>query len=408
MEQLTVAMLIADPGLNARILRALANLPVRAVMKSPEVTVGDGLFSEREPRRSNFDVVFLEVAAAGQRPLDLIRMIKNRPSPPAVVTVHPSADTDGLLAAFRAGADDCLYLPLDEAAVRQVFERVVEKRESQRPQRPLAKTVGFLSATGGCGGTMLACHFATELWRASAESTLLADFDLTAGMVGFWMRSPNDYSIWDVVRAWQRLDATMWRGLVHTAHPQLDVLNAPAEVVGDEASDPEPFANVMQFARAHYEWVVADLGAGITPLSLKLLGLLNAVFLISTPELPVLYQAKRILRKLVGMGYPRGRVRLVLNCVRKRLLQADEVGEALGWDVEADLPFAGVEIQEALADGHLVSRKSELGKRVAQMTAKFMNERLEEPEGLPVRLPGFTQPLKTLARVSQQGWRLTS
>jgi len=404
MEQLTVAMLIADAGLSARVLRALANLPVRAVMKPPETAAADGLFSEREARRSNFDVVFLEVAAAGQRPLDLIRTIKNRPSPPAVVTVHPNADTEGLLSAFRAGADDCLYLPVDEATVRQVFERVVEKRESQRPQRPLAKTVGFLSATGGCGGTMVACHFANELWRASSQSTLLADFDLAAGMVGFWMRSPNDYSIWDVVRAWQRLDATMWRGLVFSIQPHLDVLNAPTEVVADEALDPEQLFNVMQFARTHYEWVVADLGSSITPLSFRLLGQLSALFVVSTAELPILYQTKRILRKLVTLGYPRGWVRLVLNCVRKRQLQADEVAEALGWEVEADLPFAGAEIEEVQADGHLVSRKSELGKRIAQLTARFMSERLEEPEGLPVKFPGMAHQVKALVRVWQQGW----
>jgi pilus assembly protein CpaE len=408
MDQVTVAMLISDPGLNARVLRALANLPVRAVMKSPDAASEDELFGEREPRRSNFDVVFLEVVTAGERTLNLIRMIKNRASPPAVVTVHPNADTEGLLAAFRAGADDCLYLPVDEAAVRQVFERVVEKRERQRPQRVLAKTVGFLSSTGGCGGTMVACHFANELWRATSQNTLLADFDLMAGMVGFWMRSPNDYSIWDVVRSWQRLDATMWRGLVFTAQPQLDVLSAPSEVISDEVCDSEQFFNVMQFARSHYDWVVADLGASLSTLSLRLLGQLNALFLISSAELPVLYQTKRVLRKLLALGYPRRRVRLVLNCVRKRQLEADEVSEALGWQVEADLPYDAAEIEEAQADGHLLSRKSDLGKRIAQLTARFMNERLEEAEGFQVQVPGAVPAVRALTRAWQQGWRRTS
>ncbi len=400
MEQVTVAMLISDPELNARVLRALANLPVRAVRKSPDVTSEDGLFNEREPRQSNFDVVFLEVAAAGERPLDLIPMIKNHAAPPAVVTVHAGADTEALLAAFRAGADDCLCLPMDEAAVRQVFERVVEKRERQRPPRSLANTIGFLSPTGGCGGTTVACHFAHELWRASSQSTLLADFDLLAGMVGFWMRSPNDYSIWDVIRGWQRLDTSMWRGLVSTVQPQLDVLNAPLEVVSDEACDPEQLFSVLEFGRAHYDWVVADLGSSLSTMSLRLLSQLNALFVVSTADLPVLYQTKRVLRKLLALGYPRRRVRLLLNGVRKRQLRADEVGEALGWQVEAELPFDGAEIEEAQADGRLVSRKSDLGQRIAQLTAKFMSERLDEVQRLPAKA---APPAKALVRAWQRG-----
>jgi pilus assembly protein CpaE len=171
-------------------------------------------------------------------------------------------------------------------------------------------------------------------------------------------------------------------------------------VVSDEVCDPEQLFNVLEFGRAHYDWVVADLGSTLTTLSLRLLSQLNALFVVSTPELPILYQTKRVLRKLLALGYPRRRVRLVLNCVRKRQFRADEVGEALGWQVEAELPFDGTEIEEAQADGHLISRKSELGKRIAQLTAKFMSERLEEVESLSAK---GAPPVKALTRIWQQG-----
>jgi len=208
-----------------------------------------------------------------------------------------------------------------------------------------------------------------------------------------------------VVRAWQRLDLSMWRGLVTSVQPQLDVLSAPSDVVADEVCDPEQLCNVMQFARTHYEWVIADLGSSLTTSALRLLGQLDALFLVSTAELPVLYQSKRILRKLVTVGYPRRRVKLVLNCVRRRQLQANEVAEALGWEVAADLPHDAAQVEEAQADGMLISRRSELGKRIAQLTAKFMSERLDEADGFLTQVAGVPQPVKALARGWQQNWR---
>jgi pilus assembly protein CpaE len=315
----------------------------------------------------------------GTRLPDVIRVIKNRPFPPVVITIHVSADSEGLLEAFRAGASDCLRLPLDKAALQQVIDRAAAERERKAPQRPLAKTVGFLSATGGCGGTVLACHFANELWQTSGQTTLLADFDLMAGMVGFWMQPANEYSIWDVMRVWQRLDLSMWRGLVSTVQPKLDVLSAPSEVVADESCDPEQLLKVLRFARRQYDWVLADLGSSLNAFSVRLLGELNALFLVSTAELSVLFQAKRILRKLQALGFPHQQVRLVLNCVRKQHLRPAQVAQVMGWQVDADLPFEAMELEEAQAEGRLASRKSDLGKRIAQLTAKFLGQPLDQP-----------------------------
>lgn len=402
-QQLTIGLMIGDPGLNAQLLPVLDRLPAHVVMELPDVRTAQETRIDREVRRFNPGVVLLEVSAAGNRLPDVIQAIKSRSSPPIVITIHTSTDPESLLWAFRAGANDCLCLPVDDAAYRQFFARIAAERDRRAPRRPPAKTVGFLSATGGCGCTMLACHFASELWRASGQNTLLADFDLTAGMVSFWMHTPNEYSVWDVMRSWQRLDASMWRGLVSTAQPQLEVLAAPAEVVADEGCEPDQLLRVVQFARRQYDWVIADLGAGLTPFSLRLLGELGALYVVSTAELPVLYQAKRILRKLVSLGCPQQRVRLVLNGVRKHHLRPAEVADALSWQVDAVLPYVPDEIGDAHTDGRLASRRSDLGKRIAHLVKNFQSLPLEEPEGPPMPFPALPQPVTALARMSRAG-----
>ena len=381
MEQLALGLMIADRELSSQISGGLGELPTRVVMELPDFAAATGEFIDSEMRRSNPDVVFLETAAPGERFPALVRLIKDRPSPPAVITIHKDAEADKLLAAIRAGANDCLYLPLEEATLRNTVDRVMVQRERAQPRRPLAKSVGFLSATGGCGGTMVACHFASELRRISEQNILLADFDVAAGMVAFWMRTADGYSIRDAVRGLLRLDLSLWRGLVSTVQPRLDVVNAPSEVV-EEAFDPGDLLRVMRFARSHYDWVIADLGPGLTASSLRLLGELDALFLVSTAEVSALYQARRVLLKLTTLDYPQERVRVILNrLLKQQQVRPAEVENALDRPIEAVLPHDLEEIEEAQGEGRLISPSSELGKRIAQLAGKTAGKEPGEKAG---------------------------
>jgi len=68
------------------------------------------------------------------------------------------------------------------------------------PANRSGKTIGLLSAQGGCGATMIACHLAAELRRITTASVLAADFDPTSGMLGFWLRADPSRSVLDVAK----------------------------------------------------------------------------------------------------------------------------------------------------------------------------------------------------------------
>ncbi len=374
-DAVTLGLMIADRELSAQVLGCLGEQSLRVVMEMPEVGSTPDSLIDSDVRRANPDLVILEVAAAGERFPALIRLLKNQAAAPAVITVHAEAAPDALLAAIRAGANDCLYLPLEEGALQQIVDRVCEEQAKAQQRRPTAKTIGFLSVTGGCGGTLLACHFASELRRITGQNLLLADFDVICGLVGFWMRTSNGYSIRDAVRGMQRLDITMWRGLVSSVQPQLDVITAPPEIVSGEVYDPDQLLKVLRFARGHYEWVLADLGAGLTPSALRLLGELDTLMLVSTAEVAALFQARRTLGKLVTLGFAQERVRLVLNRLSKQQqIRPGEAERALGWPIDAVLPDDLERIEEAQGEGRLVSPKSELGKRIAELTARTLGQ----------------------------------
>ena len=372
MQQLTVGLLIADAELRNLLLAALRDLPVRIVTNLTRLVQSEELIIESELRRSAPDAVFVEISALGDRLPGVIGALRANGSQPAVIAIQAEPDSDALLAAVRAGAHDFLYPPLDEPALRQLLERIATRQESRQPPRPPAPSLGFLSATGGCGGSTLACHYAVELCRITDRRVLLADFDTVAGTAGFWMRTGNTYSIRDVAQNLHRLDASLWSGLAINVQPLLDVVPAPADIVPEEPLEPEQLLEILRFARSHYDWVVADLGPSLTRSSLMLLRELTRLYLVSTAEMPALYQARRVLFKLLSIGYPQERVQLVLSRVRKhQQVQANDVAQALGWPLEMVLPEDSPEVEEAHGEGRLISPKCDLAKRMAELAGRL-------------------------------------
>src|SRR6202162_6683998 len=104
--------------------------------------------------------------------------------------------------------------------MKSALERLAQTRERSRETRhPTVKTLGFVSAKGGCGATTLACHVATEWPRLVQSKVLLADLDLQAGLVGFLAKTKSPYSIADAVNNLQRLDPSFWHGLISNGNP---------------------------------------------------------------------------------------------------------------------------------------------------------------------------------------------
>lgn len=150
---------------------------------------------------------------------------------------------------------------------------------------------------------------------------------------------------------------------------------------------------MLRFARTHYEWVVADLGAGLTPSALRLLGELDTLFVVSTAEVAALFQARRILGRLVTLGFPQERVRLVLNRLHKQQqVRPGEVEKALGWQIDAVLPNDLERIEEAQGEGRLLSPKSELGKCISELAARTLGQAPEEKPGFWTSVFRASQP----------------
>jgi len=370
MYPISAGTIIESQEIREEFTQAFHDLSVRLLFELAEVPSDWQAFQDRLDRVRP-DVVLLDITRL-QEPLDqVVARIRSSAGRPAVFALHNTAEPASILEAMRAGATEFLYPPFHEP-LKVALERLGRTREkSEESSKKGGKTIGFLSAKGGCGATTLACHVAVELARQVNTKTLLADLDFQTGLIGFLAKTKSAYSVVDAVNNIRRLDHSYWQALISNGIPNLEIITAPTAPASKDVPS-GPVKQVVAFMKTEYDWSVLDLGRNLSPTTLSVLDVVDEMYLVSTTEVPALHQAKQIISFLFDSGYPRENLRLVLNRVPKRMeVTIDEIGEMLGVDVFATVDDEYQALQEAYSNGKLLSGGPHLDRCIQELTSKI-------------------------------------
>ena len=368
MNGLVAGVVISDPDVRQEVIGCLRDMLVR-------VPIDETMFGDLDKLTERIDLVrpdvlIVEIGGLGERTEETLRTLKSRSSNPAVIVVDSVAQPMLIIAAMRGGAMEYLYPPFDNR-LRAALQKIWVNRGVGEPAEHAGKTLGFLSAKGGCGATTIACHLAREFQRQTEHRILLADLDLEAGMIQFLMKTDSPYSVLDAVSNVHRLDACFWKALVSNGVPRLEVITAPARGAAGPVEE-IPFRHVLRFTRTQYDWVLADLGRGLNPVALSLLGEIDECFLVTTPDVTALYKAKHLMQTLVETGYRRDRLRLLVNRADKNAeLTLADMEQMLGVGAYGVVVNDYPALHEAYTAGTLADEGSTLGTHYARLAAKI-------------------------------------
>src|ERR1044071_516507 len=375
MYPLTIGLAIENRDLWEQAQSCLANLPFRIIVEHQDL--GDtGTFLDRLERMRP-DVVLVDISGWKETLEGLVSSIKNVIGDPMIVALNTSADADTILASMRAGITEYLYPPLQDT-LRKALERRSAERSRRRDgtTKGNGKAFGFLSAKGGCGATTLVCHVAEELGRQQ-QKVLLADLDLDAGMIAFITKTKAVYSILDAVNNLHRLDISYWKALVSNGIPGVEIVSSPMALASKQQPKDEQIRHVLSFAKPHYDWTVVDLGRSLSRIGMAAMEEIDEACLVTTLEVPGLHQSKQIIQTLLDSGYGKNRIRLILNRAPKRLdITVGELEKMLGVSIFAMVPNDYAELYETYAEGRMLNRNSDLGKRISMLALKLAS--LEE------------------------------
>ncbi len=285
-----------------------------------------------------------------------------------VVALHSSADPTTILSAMRAGVNEFLHPPLEEN-LAAALERLLNSSESEAAPAVRGKILGFLSAKGGCGATTLACHIAAELHNLTKKNVLLADLDLTSGLVGFLMKTPSSYSMLDAVKNLSRLDESLWRALIVEHKPGLAVIPAPASYSRWDHPDENRLRQVLQFMRTQHDWIVLDLGRSLNSIAMAVLDEVDQLFLVSTLEVVALHGLKSIVHGLFEQGE---KLQLVLNRTPKMMdISTQELEKILGRSLYAALPNDYMGLYQSYSSGNLLDSNTRLAQHFSMLASKI-------------------------------------
>ncbi len=344
--------------------------------------------SEQDPRdwggvvnrveQEHPEILLVELNSIRSDLTNALRAIRKAGSQTKVVGLHSTDDAQLILAALRAGATEFVHPPFAETLV-PALDRVMEQYTNDNGSEKRGKVIGFLSAKGGCGATTLACHVAADLKRQTGKRVLLADLDLTSGMVGFLMKVASNYSILDAVSNLSRLDESLWKALVSEWKPGLDVIPSPEDFSHENAPSRDDLRQVIRFMRSQHDWIVLDLGRSLNEVAAALFGELDELFLVSVLEVSALHGLKAIAQKLLDRGEDLSRLELVLNRTPKMMdITQEELQKVLGRPLYAMLPNDYPSLYEAYSAGTLLPPSNRLAQQFSVLTTKLAH--LEAPK----------------------------
>lgn len=204
---------------------------------------------------------------------------------------------------------------------------------SDAPSGAPGRLIAFLGAKGGVGCTLLAAHVAAAL--AAESSWCAVDFDFCKGDLAAVLDLPTERSVSLLLNP----DTVPGPGVVEAAlQPHASGVRAlvqPYDLSAlhhIEAGDAE---RLLRLLRARFEGLVADAGSRVDVATLTTALQADDIVLVTTPDVPSLRDAQRVLQLLAALRIPQGHVRLVVNRMRSGLVPADEIARQLRIEVTA-------------------------------------------------------------------------
>src|SRR6201991_301870 len=279
------------------------------------------------------------IIALGPNPgpaVNFIERMKEECPNTAIISAAAEASPDLILQSLRAGAREFLRIPISPDELRTVLDRISEFTTTQvEPPKKKGRMFAVFSSKGGCGTSFIA----TNLGACMASRSILVDLNLQAGDLPLYLGVDPKYSIADMSEKRSRLDDSLINTLVTPYSTHLSLLAAPREADSADEIEPQHIFEVLQRLRESFDYVILDPQHTFDSITLAALDQCDEIVLVLTLDIPAIRSTQRALEIFDRLGYPRKKVRIVVNRWSKQIdLDLRQVERFLGEPVVAFVP----------------------------------------------------------------------
>jgi pilus assembly protein CpaE len=309
-----------------------------------------------------------------------------------IFAIALAADSDLILQAMRAGANEFFTWPPSAEAFHGAIRRTGTRRETATGARPAATTLVFFGAKGGAGTTTVAVNCGVELARLSKRSTVIVDLKPGLGEVALFLGVRQRYSVLDAIDNLHRLDREFLRELVVKHKSGLEILAGSDNFDRPGAADGGAIEELLRLLTRQYEYIIVDAGSQVNSCAVAALYAADTIFLVANPDVPSIRNAQRLLDRVRQLGACGERVRVLLNRAAEPYpIPPKQIEAAIGHPIHHTFPSDYKTVSTALNSGVplALSGNTDIAVQFDHFTRGVFDPTAEVPSPAPKRKLGL-------------------
>src|SRR4030095_7836917 len=327
---LTFIVLCKQAGDLKEMGRALNNHAGASVL----VMSGDPEQVFTETARLRPSAVIINLDNLGEPGVKLVQRVASEFSNTAVICSSHDSSPDLILRCMRVGARDFIRLPINEDELATVIERTNEFAIEHAQDEPAkrGRAIAVFSSKGGCGVSLIA----TNLAMLQNSPTCLLDLNLQSGDLDLMLGVRPKFSLADIVDNRERLDDALLASYLTQRSKNISLMAAPIKAESAEDIEPRHIYEVMELLRQRFDTLIIDTPHSFDAVTISALDHADQILMVLTLEIHAIRSTRRALEIFDRLGYPRKKIRIVVNRFSKNIeLDQKQIEDFLGERVVA-------------------------------------------------------------------------
>jgi len=376
------------------------------------------------------DVVLMDINMPDMDGIATTELLAVKCPTAAVVMMSVQGEADYLRRSMLAGAREFLVKPFssDElnASIRQVWSR--ERDKQSRIAAPIAAAaaggggggagpggepgivVAVFSPKGGVGRTTIAVNLAVAAASLGGRRVALMDASFQFGDVGVLLNlNPKNKSIADLAAQLESGEPDDLDNYVINHSSGVRVLLAPSSPEQAELITAAHARRVVERLREEHDLVVVDCPSSFNDATLGILDSADLILTLLSLEITSIKNMRLFLEVAEQLGYPPGKIRLVLNRADSTLgIRVADVEHSIGRKVDHTIVSDGRSVVYALNRGvpfFLSNREAQVSQDVLRLATAVVGT---TSAGASSASPATAEPKtkeKAAAKKSLFAWR---